>query len=114
MAKFVFAWPRPNGDLPTVCVREGADVAEAIRTAFVERDSSDQLDGCTVHDADHRPIGLLRLSWPGPVVTLGGEEVWRVGLMPGRKGAWSHARWGRVEAAPSAEDAGPSAPPAFS
>lgn len=100
MPKFVFAWPQPNGDLPTVCVREGADVAEAVRTAFVDRDSSDWLNGCIVHDADHRRVGRLALRWPGPVVTLDDEEMWRVSLAPYRTGSWTNARWERIERAP--------------
>lgn len=66
--KYVFGYPTKNGDWPVTTVVDANDVAEAVQKAFSRQD--DLHDKITVADGRYRELGVIKITWPGPVILL--------------------------------------------
>ncbi len=100
ISTYRFAWPRLNGDMPTSLVLSGP-LGEVVQSALKRQGAS--LIHSTIFDDDWKRVGVLKISWPGPVVSVvdqGPLLQFKVSLSPVRSFAerdsglqWKHARY---------------------
>lgn len=67
--KFHFAFPKPNGDMPTMKVVSATTLKEAVRDILKSHGYDPHY--CTVFDSSWQSLGVLDWTWPGPTVYVG-------------------------------------------
>jgi hypothetical protein len=66
--KYVFFWPRANGDCPAPYTTEASDIKEAVKNACSAHNVF--YNKVAIGDETCHELGIIEAKWPGPVLML--------------------------------------------